>query len=158
MTNEERVLNAHKATPAYTRQTAGPWAHAKELKRFWAIARAVGVSQDGVHAIIEGHFSGKSRLHDLTRVEFIQLMDLLVHGPGGKTDTIPDLDIRHGACQESQWRRIRWLQRRIGWIDAHLVNYIKKQCGIHHVQFLTTWGARAVITGMEKIHEKPNRQ
>lgn len=159
MTNEEQVMNAHRPRPEYARQTSGPWAHAKELKRFWAIARQAGVSQDGVHAIIQGHYPGKTRLHDLTRVEFIKLMDLLFHGAGQPAaNTIPDLDIRHGACEDGQWRKIRWLQRQLRWDDTHLVNYINRLCGIHHARFLTTWGARAVITGLEKIHEKePSR-
>jgi hypothetical protein len=67
------------------------------------------------------------------------------------SDTVPDLDIRHGACGDGQWRKIRWLQRELRWSDTHLINYIKRECGIHHVQFLTVWGARAVINGMEKI-------
>lgn len=136
------------------RQPDMPWAHARELKRFWAIARQAGVSQEGVRAIINGHYPGKNRLHDLSRVEFIQLMDLLFHGPGKTADTIPDLDIRHGSCQDGQWRKIRWLQRRLGWPDDHLVNYIRKACGIDSVRFMTTWGARAVITGMENVYER----
>lgn len=154
MTNEERVLNAHGRSQSSRPETTGPWAHARELRRFWAIARKAGVSKDGVHAIIEGHYPGKRRLHDLTRVEFIKVMDLLFHGPSSPSDTIPDLDIRHGACADGQWRKIRWLQRQLRWSDTHLINYVKKECGIHHVQFLTAWGARAVITGMEKIHER----
>jgi hypothetical protein len=154
VTNEERVLNAHGRSQSSRPETTGPWAHARELRRFWAIARKAGVSKDGVHAIIEGHYPGKRRLHDLTRVEFIKVMDLLFHGPSSPSDTIPDLDIRHGACADGQWRKIRWLQRQLRWSDTHLINYVKKECGIHHVQFLTAWGARAVITGMEKIHER----
>lgn len=153
MTNEERVLRAYEPSPTYARDDT-PWAHPKELRRFWTIARQAGVSQDGVRAIIAGHYPGKSRLHDLTRVEFIKLMDLLFHGPSGKdSGVLPELDIRHGSCGDGQWRKIRWLQRQLRWSDTHLVNYIQKECGIHHVQFFTAWGARAVITGMEKIHE-----
>lgn len=149
MTNEERALKVHRR-----QGPPGPWVHSRELKRFWVIARQAGVSTEGVHAIIAGHYPGKNRLHDLTRVEFIRLMDLLFHGPAKPSDIISDLDIRHGSCADSQWRKIRWLQRRLRWDDTHLVNYIMKECGIHHVRFLTTWGARAVITGLEKIYEK----
>lgn len=119
MTNEERVLNAHGRSQSSRPETTGPWAHARELRRFWAIARKAGVSKDGVHAIIEGHYPGKRRLHDLTRVEFIKVMDLLFHGPSSPSDTIPDLDIRHGACADGQWRKIRWLQRQLRWSDTH---------------------------------------
>jgi len=154
VTNEERVLNSRGRSQPNSPEASGPWAHARELRRFWAIARKAGVGKDGVHAIIEGHYPGKSRLHDLTRVEFIKIMDLLFHGPANASDTVPDLDVRHGACADGQWRKIRWLQRRLTWSDTHLINYIKRECGIHHVQFLTVWGARAVITGMEKMDER----
>jgi hypothetical protein len=147
MTNEERVL--HGLSKAEAAQVL-PW-RGKELKRFWAVVRRAGVSKDGVRLIIEGHFPGKSRLHDLTRGQFIYLMDLFYRNGGG-----PDqgLEERHGNISGGQWRKIRWLQRRLGWSDRHLTNYICKLARISHIRFLTAGAARAAITGMEKMDEK----
>jgi hypothetical protein len=129
-----------------------PWRGA-ELRRFWAIARQAGVSKDGVHCIIEGQFPGKHALHDLTRVEFIRLMDTLFHGPSEAPQTIPELEENHGNIGDPQWRKIRFLRRGLKWSDLHLTNYICKQTHLSHVRFLTTDTARAVIIGLEKINE-----
>lgn len=145
---EEKTMNTPpKNAPPH------PWVNTNELRRFWAIARQAGVSADGVHAIIEGHYPGRSRLHDLTRLEFIKLMDLFFTAADVSPGSIPSLDEDYGNPYDGQWRKIRWLQRQLQWSDLHLLNYVKKQCGISHVRFLTTYGARAVITGMEAIME-----
>ena len=147
MTNEERVLNGLRAAEP---NHSVPW-RGKELKRFWAVARKAGVSKDGVHLIIEGHFPGKSRLHDLTRGQFIFMMNLLFSN-GDAPDQ--ELEERHGNINDNQWRKIRYLQRRLGWSDVHLTNYICKLARISHIRFLTTGAARAAIIGMEKMHGK----
>ena len=148
MTNEERVLKSYRPVPP---APALPW-HGKELKRFWAIARQVGVDKEGVHALITGHYPGKSTLHELTRVEFIKLMDILFHGPGGAAQTISDLEEQHGNIGDGQWRKIRHLQRTLRWSDQHLVNYICKLGHISHIRFLTADVARSAIIGMGKMH------
>ena len=63
-----------------------------------------------------------------------------------------------GQAMERSWRRIRWLQRQLGWSDARLVNYVLwhgSQSGskIDHIRWLTVGKARGVITGMEKMRK-----
>ena len=147
MTNEKRVMNGARPRE----HTNAPW-HGKELRRFWLIARERGVSKDGVHLIIEGHYPGKKRLHDLTRAEFIFLMNLIYYN--GDPLVNMDLEEHHGNIHAGQWSKIRWLQRRLKWSDPHLTNYICKHGRISHVRFMTAQIARAVIVGMGKIHGK----
>ncbi len=146
MTNSERVIKSvqNRKPPPQPM----PWTP-RELKRFWAIARQAGASKDEVHGIIEGHYPGKSTLHDLTRAEFIRLMDNLFHRNDGIR--IPELEMHHGNIADGQWRKVRYLQRRLKWTDAHLVNYIKDHGHISHIQFMNCDIARAVITGMVNI-------
>lgn len=143
MTNREQVL---KSIQTKIPPHPMPWTP-RELRRFWVIARQAGVSRDEVHSIIEGHYPDKRTLHDLTRFEFVRLMDNLFH----RNNKIPDLDAQHGNIADGQWRKIRYLQRRLKWTDAHLVNYITDHGHISHIRFLNCDIARAVITGMVKI-------
>ncbi len=144
MTNSERVMKSIRDRQPPRR--SAPWTP-RELRRFWATARQSGASKDEVHHIIKGHYPGKSTLHDLTRFEFMRLMDSLYHSKDGSRD----LDAHHGNIADGQWRKIRYLQRRLKWTDAHLVNYIKDHGHISHIQFMNCDIARAVITGMVKI-------
>jgi len=164
MTNKERVLKtvADRAglEPAPTGQKIQtPW-NGKELKQFWAMARAAGMSKDAVHCLIGQMFphtvetQNVVSLHNLTRGEFIRLMNDIALKQSGIVD---DLD-RHfiGKPVYPSWLRIRWLQRQIGWSNGQLVNYIKQHGKntvkkIDHISWLTVNKAHGIITGMEKI-------
>ena len=159
-TNRDRVLNGVNRVP---QNMDVPW-EPIELRQFWAMARAVGMSKESVYNLIGKMFPGKEKLHALTRDEFIRLMNDL------ETKGVRDQGVKNsidryfaGTPMEAPWRRIRWLQRQLGWGDEHLKGYIKwhgKDTArwIDHIGWLTVDKARGIITGMEKMrHSKKYR-
>jgi hypothetical protein len=50
-----------------------------------------------------------------------------------------------------EWRLIKVLQKKLGWTNEHLLNYIKKYARVDHPRFLTQYEARIVITAMMTI-------
>jgi len=158
MTNRERVLNSVNRVP-HGMDINVPW-EPIELKRFWAMARTAGMSKDAVHSLIGKMFEGKEKLHDLTREEFVRLMgDIAVKVMGSRlrgNDNSGMDGYFAGTPMAWSWKKIRWLQRQLGWSDVRLINYIKwhgKETvrKIDHVGWLTVDKARGIITGMEKI-------
>lgn len=153
MTNMERNLKAIAGRQGNTPTPLVPWTPT-ELKRFWALARLSGLDREKVHEVLQGRF-GKKRLHDCTRTEFLQFMNDLTCNLGPYAGLSPlglQLEKHHG-CSEGQWRKIRWLQRELGWSDLHLWHYIKQHAHIDHIRWLCdVRQVRAVITGMEKIY------
>jgi hypothetical protein len=166
MSNAERNLNAYRK-PEHTPAHLEVWSPT-ELRRFWALARACGMDRQAVHGLIASTFppqsgdrSGKTSLHELSRAEFIRLLNDLIVKQGGRA--ISELDSYYRGTEiEEQWGKIRWLQRRLKWTDTHLINYIKwhgNKCGmsVDHIRWLTVDKARAVIVGMVKTLKSGTR-
>lgn len=158
MTNRDRVLKGvqHRQAPVPPTWTT------TELKRFWALARKAGMSKDGVRILIEHTFDGKERLHDLTRAEFLRLLNDLVLK---QTEVQGELDRYFaGTPMRWSWSKIRWLQRQLKWTDGQLINYIKwhgrkgyTSTGTpyytDHIRWLTVDKAHGIIAGMLKINK-----
>lgn len=129
----------HNPLPIARAEGAVPWESA-ELRRFWGLARKAGLDTESVRGMLFEHY-GKTRLHDLTRREFLGAMSAL----------LKKQDMHHGWSSADQWEKIKWLQRRLGWTDRHLENFIKRHRQIDSIRFLDVPAARDVITAMEKI-------
>jgi hypothetical protein len=55
------------------------------------------------------------------------------------------------GCGFTQWQRIQYLRRQLGWTDEHLRNFLKMIAKVDHERFLDAPGARAVLAGLQKI-------
>ena len=120
-----------------------PW-RGKELARFWVMIREAGCAADLVPALIDSSCPGKCSLHDLTRTEFIRLLNdlsLRVRRP----------DPPHGRASGEQWAHIMWLQYQLNWTAEHRDNYLKQVGSIDSIRFLTVPIARAAIIGLRKM-------
>jgi len=129
-----------------------PWTD-KELKQFWASARAAGMDREDVYCTLSARYN-KSKLHDLTRMEFIRLIADMAKKQPYRQNALDGYFT--GTPMEASWRHIRYLQRRLRWSDNDLANYIKwhgRKTGtnIEHLKWLTVQKSRGIITGMKKI-------
>lgn len=120
-----------------------PWKGKRELKRFWVLAAQLGGEQF-VYNTVWDRFK-KSRLHELTRDEFLELLKDMMRVSRRCT-----CETHHGQASCAQYRRIKHLQRRLGWSDDRLTAYIRKYAHIDSIRFLTVPKARGIIAGMEK--------
>ena len=89
----------------------------------------------------------------VTRGEFIRFFGELAQKCAGRDVQIDGYFV--DTPMERPWRRIRWLQRQLGWTTDHLVNYCLNHSryaytgGIDHIRWLTVTKARGLITGLE---------
>jgi hypothetical protein len=58
------------------------------------------------------------------------------------------------GCGATQWQRIQYLRRRLGWNDEHLLNYMMKIAKVDHPRFLDAAGARAMLAGLQKLSRR----
>lgn len=59
------------------------------------------------------------------------------------------------GCSAAQWRKIKWLQRKLRWNDRNLRGYIKHVTKREHERFLDVASARQVIAGLVRIDKAP---
>ena len=114
--------------------------------------------EEYVYDIVSMTF-GKSRLHELTRGQLNILIKRF------STEAAEAARAAEPLGGSKQWRYIKWLQKEIGWSNAHLCNYVRMVAKIDHEKFLTSGLAREVISGMkqtlgfnEKKGDAPRRQ
>ena len=131
-----------------------PWI-GEELRHFWAMANQLfgKAATARVYDMMAAQCQ-KSRMHELTRKDFVLLLNDLRFRTGQQLDEI----FRKTEMWPS-WLRIRWLQRELKWSDGRLVNYIlwhgkKTDNKIDHIRWLTVIKARGIIVGMQRILDK----
>jgi hypothetical protein len=132
-----------------------PW-QGEELKHFWALANnAFGRERatERVYDIIAFRCK-KSKLHELSRPEFLVLLNDLRFKAGDNLDAI-----FADTPMEPSWRRIRWLQRELGWTDARLINYIgwhgrKTGTNVDNIKWLTVQKARGIVIAMQRMRAR----
>lgn len=119
----------------------------QQKKILWTLARAINLSRENLYAAIcEGW--GRERMSALTAKE----ADLLIQELRRKQAALgPD------RVTPAQQDAIRAYMRRLGWDKLHLTNYVKKRAGVDRVEWLTVRQARAILTGLEKIRRKEEK-
>jgi len=131
------------------KRTMTPWKSEKDLKRFWVLAASLGGEQFVYDAIWIRYT--KKRLHDLTRAEFYELLREMQNREKENQIDKCTCEEHHGWASCGQYRRIKYLQRRLEWDDKRLLGYIRKYAHVDAIRFLTCEKARGVIAGMEKM-------
>jgi len=107
------------------------------IKRLWAIAHSLyGKDKEAyVYRIIENMFK-REKIRELSDPEISKLIDYL------KRQECP--------FAPDEWRRIKWLQKKVGWSNEHLLNYIRKYAKVDHPRFLTPDKTRIIISALTK--------
>lgn len=117
----------------------------EKIKRLWAIANKLYGRQkeksiyDMIHFVYE-----KERIRELTDEE---LNDVLNH-------LIKMLSEEECPQAPGEYRVIKALQRKLGWDDSYLNNFIRKVTGVSHIRFLDYYSARATISALRKLEKK----
>lgn len=126
-----------------------PWKDIKDLRRLWVLSAQFGGKQFVYDAIWMRY--GKKRLHDLTESEFYELLEDIKRKEKESGCTCKE---HHGWASCGQYRRIKWLQKRLLWDDRRLLSFVKRCAHVDSLRFLTVDKARGVIAGLEKILKK----
>jgi hypothetical protein len=112
-------------------------------RRAFAIAKKIAPERAAAELLHEA--AGVPSLKGLTLEDWGSLVERLMA-------KVADADCP-ADCSTESWRRICWLRRDLGWSDEHLDNYIRRQLHIDR-GLLHTHGARAIITGLERIRRQ----
>jgi hypothetical protein len=112
------------------------------LKRLWAIAdRLFGKEkEEKVYSYVSFVYE-KERLRELTDEELEEMVKAFVEM----------LSENECPSAPNEWRLIKVLQKKLGWTNEHLLNYIKKYARVDHTRFLTQYEAKIVISAMMTI-------
>ncbi len=140
-------------------ETTGlPWV-GEELKHFWALANHAFGRHEATQRVYDmiAFQLKKDRLHELSRPEFLHILNELRFKAGQDLDAI-----FQGTPMQPLWTRIRWLQREMRWSDGRLINYIlwhgrKAGKNVESIRWLTVDKARAVVIGMQRIKDREGR-
>jgi hypothetical protein len=112
------------------------------LRRLWAIADSLfgKEKEEKVYSYVSFVYE-KERLRELTDEELEEMVKAFVEM----------LSEKECPSAPHEWRLIKVLQKKLGWTNEHLLNYIKKYARVDHPRFLTQYEARIVITAMMTI-------
>ncbi len=120
----------------------------KRLRKLWALAQSVygKNKEEAVYSLIQFLY-GKERIRELTEEEFANLMKEL----------LSMLSVKECPQAPGEWRVIKLYQRKLGWSDEHLINFIRKVTGVSHPRFLDYRTSRAVIDALDKKMKKEGK-
>lgn len=139
------------------------------LSRIHIIAKQELSMSDEDYRFVLGSLVGKGSCLDMNDAELgvvlAHMIDLKRRCGLDGASKSPERDSSSGkaqddeyppGCSRPQWRKIRWLQRRLHWNEQNLRGYIKHVTGLEHERFLDVPRARAVIAGLVKVlaHEE----
>lgn len=98
-------------------------------------------------------WTGKASCSDMSgsELEEVRRRMCLLPKAAAKDDCLP-------GCSPEQWRKIKWLQRKLRWNDQNLRGYIKRVTKMEHERFLDVPSARRVITGLVRVMEHEERK
>lgn len=119
------------------------------LKRFWAVCRECGISNEDAHARVLAEF-GTEHISTLRDSEALYIID----GFLGKRPMKPRT---HGAmASDKQIWLIQKLAAELGWNDNpdRLSGFVRKYAGVDNLLWLTKKQASAVIEGLKRLTER----
>lgn len=117
----------------------------KLIKRIWTIAQKLygHEKEKKVYDMIEFVFNRK-RMRELTDEELREIYTVLI-------DMLSEKECPQAS---GEWKVIKAIQKKLGWSDEHLLNYIHKYARVSHPRFLEYRTARLVIAAMKKIQRR----
>lgn len=120
----------------------------KILKRFWAVCRECGISNEDAHARVYAEF-GTEHISGLRDSEALYIIDSFL----GKRPAKPRCGGR--MASEKQLWLIRRLASELGWNDnpERLTGFLRKYAGCDNIMWLTARSASAVIEGLKRIQK-----
>ncbi|MFG1409490.1 regulatory protein GemA [Xanthobacter sp. VTT E-85241] len=117
-----------------------------------ALAKKIGLDEDGRRNVIASAAAGKRSSKDLNRGEAIAVIDRLQQLAGVKGHRRPSLtaDGKYAPLLRALWLDAYNLGIARSRDDAALIAFVQRQTGVAHTRFLTDWdSARPAIEGLK---------
>ena len=131
-------------------QTAVEMITPPQIKKIWYQVNQIGLSKEEIYEVIES-LTGKNKMHSLTKVEGIIVIDtLLRYSPGG--------NVREGMASTRQLWKIEQYRLKLGWELAKLHNFIKKYAKVENPKWLTEVAASGIINGLKTIYLRQGKK
>jgi|GEM_PF-5592150 len=115
------------------------------IKKIWTVANSLYGKEKNkyIYGMIQFIYD-KNRLRELNDDELMEVLRSLI------------IELSMNECPQApnEWRLIKVLQKKIGWSDEHLRNYIRHYAHIDSPRFITQREAKIIISAMQKIRER----
>lgn len=119
----------------------------KQIQKIYAMAREIGLSDDGLHDVVYG-LTGCESIRRLSRQQAMRVIDRLNALTGVRKD-VPN------RASEAQQLYILRLAKEMGWAGdaARLRGFLEKKAGVSDVKFLKIDDARRIIEALKAIQK-----
>jgi hypothetical protein len=136
------------------------------LAKIHILKKETGMSELEYRTCLE-EWTGKASCSDMSDAELEEVrrrLGLLPRAAAAEAPAGTSPKKRLGSddyppgCSRGQWRKIKWLQRKLRWNDQNLRGYIKHVTKLEHENFLDVASARAVIAGLVQVEKSGSKE